>query len=119
MKKVDFGPPSGERFLETRHLSCRDFFGQEDDGYNNYSVLSTSFAEVYTIHVNDLKAFTSQSLKKMLASFRTFAQSFARYNDADYLIAQFKAQRGWEDQKKVVMREVRSPTRLLTRIVCF
>jgi len=107
LKKVDFGGVMGEKFLETRHLSSRDFFGQEDDSLNPYSVLSTSFAEVYAIHVNDLKNFTDEALKTLLVELRTFVKTFERYNDEEYLVEQFKLQRGWEEQKRVMMQDVK------------
>ena len=70
-------------------------------------MLSTSFAEVYTIHVNDLKNFTDPALKGLAGELRSFAQTFERYNDEDYLKEQFKEQRGWEMQKKAMMQDVK------------
>ncbi|GMH91462.1 hypothetical protein TrST_g5313 [Triparma strigata] len=93
-------------FLETRHLSSRDFFGQEDKSVNQFSVLSLSFAEVYSCHVNDLKNIEHPELQKCIQDMKSFADKFDYYNEEETLKDVYKEQQKWEERKKGVMEDI-------------
>ena len=91
--------------METRNLTCRDFFGEENGQFNMNSVLSKSFAEMYCVHINDLKNREHQELQVCVASMRNFSTKFAKFNDESELIRMFKVQDNWEAKKKAVLKE--------------
>ncbi|GMH79749.1 hypothetical protein TL16_g08257 [Triparma laevis f. inornata] len=104
LKKVKLG---GETVhLETRHLSSRDFFGQEDKSVNQFSVLSLSFAEVYSCHVNDLKNIERPELHRCIQDMKAFALKFDHYNNEETLKEVFKKQNRWEERKSAVMKDL-------------
>jgi CRP-like cAMP-binding protein len=108
LKSVNFGsearPQPGH--LETRQLGSRDFFGEDASGFNTVSVLSRSFAEVYLIHINDMKNSSMKEVQGCVESMRTFAERFEIYGDAGFLMDTFKQQQKWEKKKKLVLDEI-------------
>ena len=109
LKSVNFsGDENNPRpgHLETRQLSSRDFFGEDGNSFNTVSILSRSFAEVYCIHVNDLKNVEDNELQKCVRDMKEFADRFSIYHDSDYLVDAFVKQQQWDKQKKLVLSEI-------------
>ena len=98
--------PESHCHLETRQLSSRDFFGEDGSALNPVSVVSRSFAEVYCIHVNDMKNCEQPELLKCVLAMKEFADKFAVYNDESYLLEILRKQESWEREKKAVLKEI-------------
>jgi CRP-like cAMP-binding protein len=108
LKKTHFG------HLEIRQLSSRDFFGEDGNSFCAVSILSRSFAEVYCIHVNDMKNSEMPALLECVKSMKAFADRFAVYQDADYLVDMYRKQEAWEKEKALVLKEIREENKRRT-----
>ncbi|GMI26746.1 hypothetical protein TrRE_jg9537 [Triparma retinervis] len=107
LKKVDMGGDIGNVQMETRHLSSRDFFCEEDCGTCRVSVVSISFAEVYSIHVNDLKSNDSPALREVLEEIKAFSDKFKIYKDEAALKGMYLKEKQWGRVKDRVIGELK------------
>ena len=106
LKTVNLGGKQGTVQIETRLLTSRDFFCEDESPFNKVSVLSKSFAEVFTIHINDLKSSERVELQKCLENMKNYADQFKQYADEERLKEMYLKQVQWDTLKRKVLGEI-------------